>query len=681
MEDVLKSPVVEAERLWARFSNERNLSGGIAVAAAAIAFLFTIMPIVNSARAGFITMDMVRTVHLALALCLGFVMFPGARRFAGRVPYWDYLLAAAGLYVGLYPLINYGVLVQRAATGYQLVDLVTSGIGIILVLEATRRAINPAMAIVAVVFLLYAYLGSFLPGALSHGGYSWKAIIEHIYLTREGLFGIPLTVSAQFVILFIVFGSVFEMSGAGRFFMDFAMAITGRQAGGPAKAAVVASALFGTISGSSVANVVTTGVFTIPLMKKAGYKPEFAGAVEPAASTGGQLMPPVMGAAAFVMAEFLGMSYGAIALAAAIPALTYFSGVYVAVDLQARKHGIRGLTREETPDIRKTLTGGWFYFIPILAVIVFLATGYTPMLAVVYAMLSVVVIFIVKSFYDNAVAVGKKSYPRLFLDIISSIYNALQGGGKGAVPVALACASAGIIVGVVTLTGIGFKLANVAMSISGGYLLPILMMTMVTSLILGMGVPTTANYIITATIAAPAILTFGAAGAGLSVREFIAQHPESALAAHMFAFYFGVAADLTPPVALAAYAGSAIARSDPIKTAANAVVIGIGTYVVPYMFVYYPILLLVGIGSSPYSVLWLVGVMLLTVACMTSITAGTMGYLLGNCDIIARAGYIIAGLVMLTPSLTVKVPGLVMMAGVLVYQWLQWRRRVKSRRV
>jgi len=675
MEDVLKSPVVDAERLWARFSNERNLTGRVAIVVAVVAFLFTVLPIVNSARAGFITMDMVRTVHLALALCLGFLMFPGAKRLGGRVSYWDYLLAAGGLYVGLYPLINYGALVQRAATGYQLIDLITSGIGIVLVLEATRRAINPAMVFVAVAFLLYAVFGSFLPGVFSHGGYSWKSIIEHIYLTKEGLFGIPLTVSAQFVILFIVFGSVFEMSGAGKFFMDFAIAFTGRQMGGPAKAAVVASALFGTISGSSVANVVTTGVFTIPLMKKAGYMPEFAGAVEPAASTGGQLMPPVMGAAAFVMAEFLGLSYGSIALAAVIPALLYFSGVYIAVDLQARKHGIRGLAREETPAIRKTLVGGWFYFMPIAAVIWFLATGYTPMLAVVYAMVVVIVIFVIKSLYDNTKAVGeqKKDAWRLLRDILSAIYKALQSGGKGAVPVALACTSAGIIVGVVTLTGIGFKLANVALTISGNYLLPILIMTMVTSLILGMGVPTTANYIITATVAAPAILTFNAASVGLNIRDFIVQYPQATMAAHMFAFYFGVAADLTPPVALAAYAGSAIARSDPIKTAANSVIIGIGTYIVPYMFIYYPVLLLVGVGFSPYSLLWLIGVMILTLVCMTAITAGTMGYFLGRCDIIARVGYIIAGIFMFMPPLSLKVSGLVIVTGVVIYQW--WSRR------
>jgi TRAP transporter 4TM/12TM fusion protein len=644
-----------------------------------VAALFSLFHIVNSVRPGLMPLDLLRAVHLSFALALAFLMFPLRQGWKhGRIRFFDGFLSLLGVAVGLYTVFGYEALATKAAVGYDLIDYVISGIGIVLVLEATRRAMSPALAIVAVVFLIYAKFGNFIPGGMGHPDLSWPAILEHQFMTKEGIFGIPLTVSAQFVVLFVIFGAFFEKTGAGKFFIDFAMSITGRATGGPAKGAVIASALFGTISGSSVANVVTVGVFTIPLMKKAGYKPEFAGAVEPAASTGGQIMPPVMGAAAFVMAEFLGIPYASIAIAAAIPAVLYFGGVFIAADLEARKQGLRGLSAEECPKFKRTFKDGWFYFLPLVLIVLLLVMGYTPMLAVIYAIFLVILIYLYTTvreyFSKEASARNAKKMGRQIWDTMLA---SLEDGGKGVVPVAMACACAGIIVGVVTQTGLGFKFGNFALSVSGGNLFPILILTMLTSLVLGMGIPTTANYIITATITAPAILGIMASDAGITVRDFIIQHPETALSAHMFAFYFGVAADLTPPVALAAYAGAAIAKSEPMKTALNAFLIGIGKYMVPYLFIYYPVLLLIGVDS-----LQGVGLLLLmlvfTVGAMYSINAGTIGYLFGRTPFYLRIAYVIAGLAMVAPPIPAKIAGLGAFLIFAAWQW--WNQRRNQRK-
>jgi TRAP transporter 4TM/12TM fusion protein len=649
------------------------------IAILTLATMFSLFHIVNSVRPGLLPLDMLRAVHLSFSLSLAFLMFPlrqGWKR--GPIRFFDGFLSLLGLAVGLYTVFYYEGLAIKAAVGYDLLDYIISALGIVLVLEATRRAMSPALAIVAVVFLIYAKFGHFIPGVMGHPDLSWQAILEHQFMTKEGIFGIPLTVSAQFVVLFVIFGAFFEKTGAGKFFIDFAMSITGRATGGPAKGAVIASALFGTISGSSVANVVTVGVFTIPLMKKAGYRPEFAGAVEPAASTGGQIMPPVMGAAAFVMSEFLGIPYASIAIAAIIPAVLYFSGVFIAADLEARKQGLRGLSAEECPRFARTFKDGWFYFLPLVLIIALLAMGYTPMLAVIYAIFLVVAIFLfnaVRNLLRQPVLERRPA--RAAQEVGNTLLAALEDGGKGAVPVALACACAGIIVGVVTQTGLGFKFGNFALSVSGGNLFPILILTMLTSLVLGMGIPTTANYIITATITAPAILGIMAADAGMTVREFITQRPEIALSAHMFAFYFGVAADLTPPVALAAYAGAAIAKSEPMKTALNAFLIGIGKYMVPYFFIYYPVLLLIGVDSAAGAGM-LVLMLVFTVGAIYSINAGTIGYLFGRTPAYLRIAYIIAGLAMVAPPIPVKLAGLG--AFLLFAAWQWWRQRRDQRR-
>lgn len=630
------------------------MSGWQAVLVLAVSSVFSLFHIINGSYTGLLQLDIVKSIHLAFAIALTFLLFPARRGDESEgIPIYDLILAAIGFYVASYIALNYTELLKRAAIGYTLTDYIIALLGIIFVLEATRRAVNPALVIVAVAFILYAKFGDSLP-FLSHPSYSWKEILEHLYLTKEGVFGTPLAVSATFVVLFVIFGAFLEKSGAGKFFIDLAIALTGRAVGGPAKAAVVASALMGMVSGSSVANTVTTGSFTIPLMKRVGYKPEFAGAVEPAASTGGQIMPPIMGAAAFIMAEFVGMPYSKIALCALIPAILYFFGVFTAVDLEARKENLRGLSDEEIPKVRDVLKRGWYYLLPLAVLIYMLASGYTPVLSAVYSIAVVVAIMVIKPIYENLKA--KEPWRLVLKRILKNIIDALSSGGRGVVAVAMACASAGIIVGVVTLTGLGFKIAGIAMDLSQGNFMIVLVLTMIVSLILGMGVPTTANYIITSTIAAPAIISFLADVYGMSVRELV-NHPELILPAHMFVFYFGVAADLTPPVALAAYAGSAIAGSDPWKTGINAFKIGIGKYIVPYVFVLTPQLLLIGAGSLS-DVLTLITVLAFTALAIVSINGATIGYLFRKCNLPLRIALTIYGFLMLVPDNLFRILGL-----------------------
>lgn len=655
----------DVTKLERKFFHERELTGKQAVLIVAISSLFSTFHIVNGSYTGLLPIDIVKSFHLAFVLVLAFLIFP-ARKGTNRnkIPLYDVFLSAVAAYVALYIAINYRDLLYRAAIGYTPMDYFISALGILLVLEATRRAVNPALVVIALIFIFYAKFGTFLP-FIEHKAYSWNEILEHLYLTKEGIFGTPLTVSATFVILFIIFGAFLEKSGAGKFFIDLAYSLTGSLVGGPAKAAVVSSALMGTISGSSVANTVTTGSFTIPLMKKVGYKPEFAGAVEPAASTGGQIMPPIMGAAAFIMAEFVGMPYINIVYAAVIPAFLYFFGVFTAVDLEARKENLRGLPREELPGFFEVLKGGWYYLLPLFVIIYMLVSGYTPILAAVYAILVVVAIIVLKPVYGK-IRGDKKSWSEIGKEITSTLVDALSHGGRSGVAVALACASAGIIVGVVTLTGLGFKIAGVALEISQGQIVLILVLTMLVSLVLGMGVPTTANYIITSTIAAPAIITFMALGYGMNVREFVSQFPELILPAHMFVFYFGVAADLTPPVALAAYAGSAIAGSDPWKTGLNAFKIGIGKYLVPYVFIFTPSLLLIGVNPTLESISELLVVIGSVMLGIVAVNAGTIGYLAGRLGIIERFSAFIIGLMILTPIMYLKILGAALLLAIVI---------------
>ncbi len=574
-----------------------------------------------------------RSIHLSFAFALVFLLYPFRSKGARNTLRWhDYLFAAFTIAIGLYLTFNYTRLMETAGD-YTQTDMVVGAIGTLLTLEAARRIVGLPIVIVASTFLAYAYFGPYFPGFLSHRGYSIERIVSHMYFTTEGILGIPLGVSATFVFLFVLFGAFLEKTGIGKLFIDIADAIAGWASGGPAKVAVITSALEGTISGSSVANTVGSGSFTIPMMKKLGYRPEFAGAVEASASTGGQIMPPVMGAAAFLMAEFIGIPYIEIAKAAAIPACLYFAGIFIEVHFEAKRCGLKGMSWDQIPRVATVLKERGHLFVPLIAIIYILTEGFTPSRAALVGLVLSVVAGAIKK-------ATRMSVPEIF--------NALEAGARGAVGVAIACATAGIIVGVVTLTGLGLKMANGLIELAGGYMLPTLFFTMVTSLILGMGVPTTANYVITSTMCAPAVIMLGV--------------PK--LAAHLFVFYFGIIADITPPVALAAYAGAGIARANPFQTGIVASKLAIAAFIVPYIFVLNPAMVL--IGTTPYLLTHNLVTALLG---MIGVGAAMIGFCMAPMNWFERVWFGVAGLMLIDPGLVTDIIGIVMLVAGFIIQY------------
>ena len=504
-------------------------------------------------------------VHLAFTLCLVFLLYPASSKHSktSGIPFYDFILGAVGVASAMYLVVFFNELTTRAGLPTQ-TDLIMGFLLIVTLLEATRRISNPVLPCLAVTALLYCYFGRSLPDMIAHRGFSIPRIVNHMYLGTEGIFGTPLEVSSTFVFMFILFGSVLEKTGLGKFIIDLSMALAGWSTGGPAKVAVVSSGLMGTVSGSSVANVCTTGMFTIPLMKSVGYEPHFAGAVEAVASTGGQIMPPVMGAGAFIMAQFLGVPYLEVALAAVVPALLYYFAVMVQVHFEATRLGLKGIPWTQLPPLWPLLKSKGFLLIPLIAIIYFLIAGYTPLRA---AFNGILVSFALSWLNKET----RLTPPR--------ILEAFQSGARGAIGVACACATVGMVVGMGTLTGLALRIANAIVTLAGGSKILTLFYTMLASIILGTGLPTTANFIVTSTMAAPALFKLGV----------------PAKAAYMFVFYFGIAADLTPPVALAAYAGSGIAGSDPMKTGVTAFKLALAGFLIPYIYVYNPMLLFIDV--------------------------------------------------------------------------------------
>jgi len=544
---------------------------------------------------------------------------------------------------------------------------------VVLVLEAARRSIGIFLPLVSFAFLLYGYFGPYMPGWLAHKGYGFDRIIEELYITTGGIYGIPIGVSATFIIVFVLFGTFLQGSGGGRFFIDLAYAVAGRYRGGPAKTAVVSSALMGMISGSPVANVVTTGTFTIPLMKRTGYSDVMAGAVEACASTGGMFTPPVMGAAAFIIAEFMQVPYSRIALAAAIPAFLFYLAVFFHVDIYAVKRGLLGLPREDLPDIKRTFLQGVHLLLAILVLIGMLVLGYSPMKTAFWS--------IVLLFGLGLLRRGTRMGPR-------AIIQALENGARNTVPVATACACAGIIVGVVGLTGIGVKFSAVILRLGDvaaqiiphlanlglapetakawAFFLASLMamvLGMISALVLGCGMPPTAVYVIMASLAIPAMAT---ALAAVGVRN-------PALAAHFFAFHFSTIGAITPPVALAAYAAAAISGGDPFRTGVRAFRIGFVAYIVPFMFAYSTALLFEG------PLLEVVEAFVTAVAGVLCVTAATEGFLFRPVPLLARPIFMIAGLLLIKPGVWTDLAGIGLAGvGILLMSVAARSRRSRS---
>lgn len=654
-------------------------------AIAAIALAFSAWQIYNAAFSP-VSSIVLRSTHVAFLLLLAFAIYPATKRSPhARIPWNNWALGALGFALGAYHWIFETELIQRSGEP-NLADLVVGAVVLVLLFEAARRAMGVALPIICGAFVLYGLAGEYLPGALAHRGYGFDQVINQLYLGTEGIYGTPTLVSATYIFLFILFGALLEQAGMIQFFNDIALGLVGRQRGGPGKVSVISSALFGTINGSGVANVVMGGQFTIGLMKRYGYRAEFAGAVEATSSMGGQIMPPVMGAVAFIMAETIDMPYAEIARAAIIPAALYFLTVFWMVHLEAARAGLHGLPRAELPDMRRALREQWPLLVPLAALVYLLLTGFTPLFAGMMGLALTAAIILGRPIATRIGAYGVRvlfwvalgfmaaSFFRLGVHIVFALIgilvavnlllkggretlrvtvNGLIEGALGAVSIGVACAIVGVIVGILTLTGLASAIATTIVNLSGGYLLAALALTMVTSLVLGMGVPTIPNYIITSAVAAPALLKMGV----------------PLLASHMFVFYFGIMADLTPPVALAAFAASAIAKAPPMRIGLICLRLAIAGFVVPYMMVYDPALLLQ--ATSVLAVAYVSFKALLAVGLWGAAAIGYLWAPLNGPERALAAGG--AFLLVLALPVTDEI-GLALAAAFLLWHWRRSRR-------
>ena len=586
-----------------------------------------------------VPLQILRYTHLGLAISMAYILYP-ATKHADRhkLPWYDCVLAALFVCVVSYFIINYKPLQFRAGSYTQL-DTIMAGLGIALVLLACWRVVGPPIVIIASCFFIYGLVGKYMGGFLQHRGFSLKRIITHLFITTEGVIGNPLGVCSTNIYLFILFGAFLEKTGIGQFFIDLANALAGWAAGGPAKVAVLSSALQGTVSGSSVSNTVSTGSFTIPMMKSLGYEPEFAGAVEAAASTGGQIMPPVMGSAAFLISETCSVPYRQLMVIAVIPAVLYFTGIWISVHLEAKRLGLKGIPRDQLPKLWPLIRDKGHLLLPLLAIIYLMLTGFTITRAALIGCLICVVVPYVR-----------KGTRVPFLQI----FTALPQASRSVISVATACSTAGIIIGMVTLTGLGQRIGTGIFSLVGNNVFLALVCAMFTSLILGMGVSTTSNYLITSTIAAPILIK-----AGIPL-----------LAAHMFCFYFGIVADITPPVALAAYAGSAIAKGNAFKTGVNATKLAIAAFLIPYMFAMNPKMIMIGgtfLEALPMIITAILG--------LVGIGGGFIGYLNGPLKLLMRLLSFAGGICMVIPGTLTDIVGAVVIAGVFVLTWFIQKNR------
>ncbi len=575
-----------------------------------------------------------RSLHVAMILFMTFFIYPVSKKSSRKtLPWYDIVLALLSVAVAVYVWGDYINFINRMGSPNTM-DVIMGTLLIVLVLEASRRISGWPLVILSLLFLLYGLFGRNLPGIFMHRGYDWRALVNHIFINTEGIYGTSVDVAASYIFLFIMFGTVMNKCGMGRFFNDLALAFAGSTKGGPAKVAVIASGFLGSINGSAVANVVTTGAFTIPLMKKTGYSKEFSGAVESSASVGGQLLPPIMGAAAFIMAEMLGVKYGTIVISAAIPALLYYLGILVQVQLRASKNNLEGIPKQELPKVRDVMRERGHLLIPIAFLLyMLLFSGATVIFSAFWAIVSTIV-----------VSMARKSTRMTYKQIL----DAFAEGTRAVVSVAVACAVVGIIIGVVSLTGFGLNMANAIIQLGQSNLMLTLLLTMVTCMILGMGLPSIPAYLITATMAAPALVKLGI----------------PPLAAHMFVFYFAMFANITPPVALASFAAAGLSGGDPMKTGLQSVKLSLAGFIVPYMFIYNTALLL--IETTPLVALRVTITAIIGV-CM--IGMATEGYFLSDMKwpfrILAFAG----ALLLITANVVQDAIGLTFLLIVLLFQF------------
>jgi TRAP transporter 4TM/12TM fusion protein len=573
-----------------------------------------------------------RTIFITVILTLAFLWYPASRKSVTNVTPVDWFLAITSFVVGVYTFARIDAVAM--AGSYSNLDILVAFVLMLLITEAVRRTTGIELVILGWLFLAYALLGQNLPGILRHRGFTLRRIIAHTALSSEGIFGIPLGTASTFVVMFIIFGAFLAEAGVSKFFTELSLAMAGRSKGGPAKVAVLASALMGTISGSTSANVATTGAFTIPLMKSIGYDGAFAGAVEAVASTGGQIMPPVMGAAAFIMADMLGIPYTRVVKAALIPALLYFLTVWVVIDLRARRLNLPTLREDQVPSILRTLREGGILLLPLVSIIAMLLAGYTAMRAAFWG----IFVVLAAGLLHQSSRIG-----------LEQIYSAFVSGIRSAISVGLACAIVGFVVGTVTLTAVGLRIGSAIMSLTRGNFFSTLIMTMLVSVVMGMGLPTSACYIITASIAAPILVNMGALP----------------IAAHFFVFSFGILSTVTPPVAIGAYTAAGLASASPQETGWTALRIAIPGFIVPFMYVYSPVLLLEG----QLSVLRVSWVLFSAIIGVIAMSAALEGYFLQILSIWQRIIMMAAGMLLLKPGSTTDFIGFALLVLFMVYIW------------
>ena len=589
-----------------------------------------------------------RPLFLGLVIILVFIYYPikkGSQK-VNYMPWYDIVLAAVGAFcfffypLNLEKIVAVGTRIQKIYTvqiGSMTIPLlvVFAIVGTLVLVECCRRVVGMPIICVSAVFVIYAFVGA---------GKDLKTVMYNLFYTTTGILGTPIGVCSTYIALFVIFGAFLEATGVANFFIDCANALVGWASGGPAKVAVVSSALCGMVSGSSVGNTVTTGSVTIPMMKKTGYPGEFAGAVEAAASTGGQIMPPIMGAAAFIMAEMTGFEYSKIIVRAILPAFLYFLGIFLGVHFKAKKLGLKGLPREELPKWGKLLPK-IYLLLPLVLLVYMIVSGQTMAKSAIYATIAAIAVSLINK--------DDRMTPTKFV-------NGLENGGKNCISIGIACGIAGIISVCITMTGLGGKLITYVVSLSNGHLIIALFLTMICCIVLGMGVPTTANYIIMASTCAPILIN----GMGMHV-----------LAANMFVFYFGIVADITPPVALAAYAGSAIAKAPPMKTAFNATRLAIAAFIIPYIFAFNNEMIFVGDDVTVWSV---ATITISATLGMLSIASGLMGYLIHDLKWISRIALIAGGLLMIIPGTVSDLAGFAVLAAIFVLQTIENKKEKKA---
>ena len=630
--------VDEVMKKYDRESNTRIWEGKPKLVVKTIMALFSLYCIIVTLFVSGL-LEVRLTMFLGLILIIGYLNYPVKKGYmkVNYIPWYDLVIMVLGAGSFFYFAANAkDILLKATKVTNEPFMVAIAIIGVLALAELCRRCVGLPILCVAGALLIYTF-----------ANVRFGKVIYDLFYTTSGVMGTPVKVCATYIVVFIIFGAFLERTGISNFFIDLANSVAGSSSGGPAKVAVISSALCGMVSGSSVGNTVTTGSITIPMMKKTGYKPQFAGAVEAAASTGGQIMPPIMGAAAFLMAEYMGIPYAQVALKAILPAILYFTGIYIAVHLEAKKLGLKGIPREQLPKMRKLLPKVYL-LLPLVVLVVMVSLNMKTMqFCAAVAIVITILVGIVNK--EDRITPAK-------------IFDALEAGGKGTITVAVACAMAGIVAGCITSTGLASKLITAIVKISGGQAIIALFLTMLCCIVLGMGVPTTANYCIMASTCAPILMS-----PAIGIPK---------VAAHFFVFYFGIVADITPPVALAAYAGSAIAKAPPMKTAFNATRLAIAAFIVPYIFAFSPVMLFeFSKGTSTaMMVVQIIQICVTSLLGIFGVAAALNGFLYKKINPLFRVIMAVGGLCMMIPGTVTDLIGLVLVAGICVYQYLSAKK-------